>query len=115
VFFVDHAAHALWVVLEGSEANYISVCVDGRDRQIGGLNQLEHLRVGVHSVVDVVLSDLDQVDDGVGVVGIGSSENDIINVELLFFFRLLLVFKFLLIFSIHSWWVLYFVRICLVT
>lgn len=73
----------LWVVFKGSEGAHVALAVDHRDREVGRLNQLQDLRVRVHTVVDVVLANLNEVDDRVAVVGVRAPQNDALTVEVL--------------------------------
>lgn len=73
----------LRVVFEGSEGAHVALAVDHRDREVGRLNQLQDLGIRVHAVVDVVFADLDEVDDGVAVVGVRAPEDDALTVEVL--------------------------------
>lgn len=73
----------LRVVFEGSEGAHVALAVDHRDREVGRLNKLQNLRISVHAVVDVVLTDLNEVDDCVAVVGVRAPQNDALAVEVL--------------------------------
>lgn len=74
---VDHAALTLWVVFKSGEGDDgARVTVNDRDAQVGSLNQLQDFRIRVDPVVVVIFADLDQVDDGVGVVGVCATDDD---------------------------------------
>ena len=83
----------LWEVLECCEGHDVAISVENGDGQVGRLDQLEYPGVGIYSVVNVVLSDLNQVDDLVTIIRVGSAKD---NSAIIKFFRFicLLIFKF---------------------
>ena len=68
-------------IFEGCKSCHVAFPVQDCDGKISGLDQLQDPRVGVNSVENVVLSDLDEVDDLVAVVRVGPADNDPIMVE----------------------------------
>ena len=72
----------MWEVFKGGKGAHVTVTVDDSDCEVSSFNQLKDFRIRVDAVVDVVLSNLNQVDDRVTVVGVCTSKNDTFIVEL---------------------------------
>ena len=71
----------LWVIFECGKSHDAALSIEHRDGQVGSLNQFEDLRVGVHSIVHVVLAHLDQVNNLIAVVRVGASQDDALEIE----------------------------------
>ena len=82
----------LWVVLECSESNHVSVAVDSGYCQVRRFDQFQNFWIRVNAVVDVVLADFNQVDNVVAVIRICSAEHDALKVKLFLVFHNLLSF-----------------------
>lgn len=62
-------------VFEGSKGNHLSrLTIDYGDSKVGCLNELQNFRVSIDSVIVVVLTDVHQINDGIGVVGVGAPQ-----------------------------------------
>lgn len=81
-------------VFEGSECTDVALAVEHGNGEVGSLDQLEHTGVGVDTIVDVVLADRNQVNDLVGVIGVGSAKDEALVVEVLVRVLLFVSFKF---------------------
>ena len=124
VSVVLHSSHALKVVrqqnvtylrevLEGGKCNHVPIVVQHGDCQVCWFDEFQDPGVRVNSVVDVILSDLDQLDDLVAVVGVSTSEDETFEVGL-FLLVLLNSFKvsvhtdkfvcFSIFLPIYMWW-----------
>ena len=79
----------LWEVFESSKAYNLSVAVNDSYRQVGCLNEFQNIWVGIDTTVDIILANLDQVDDIIQIVRIGSTQNDALKVKLHILLQLL--------------------------
>jgi len=91
----------LRVVFERCKCDDPALPVEDRYCQIRGLDQFEDLGVRVDAVVDVVLSNLNQVNNLIAVVRVSPTENDALKVELVSL-QLLLVIDFNVCFHVSS-------------
>ena len=82
----------LWVVLKRSKSNHVSISVDSGYCQVRRFDQFEYFGIRVHTVVDVVLANFDQVDNVIAVIRICSPEYYAFIVKFLLVFHNLLSF-----------------------
>jgi len=71
----------LWEIFKCGERDDVSVSVQDGYGEVGGFDQLQDPWVRIHSVVRVVLSDFNQIDDLVAVVRVSSPKNDTIVIK----------------------------------
>ena len=73
----------MWEVFKGGEGYNTSLPIEYCDGKVGRFYKLEYLWVRVDSVVDIVLSNLYQVDNLVAIIWISSSEDYAVEIKVL--------------------------------
>jgi len=72
---------SLRVVFETGKRNDLPVLIEDGDGEKSPLDQFENLRETVYSVVDVIFPRFNEIDDRITIIGVCSSQNNLLEVN----------------------------------